>query len=139
MTTSRSLLFGVLGLLVGSLIAIYANASLLDPLNIQDEQELAKKLTGMYVSDVSDKNFQIHTYETLVKGYYTVEDTGDSLRYTGYGLLADQYTYTTYYTPADKSDAPTTTPKEEIQKQLPIEEITPVYEEILTPISTTTP
>lgn len=60
---------------------------------IQEEQTQASKYTGSY-QPVYDKPIQVFTYETICKGYYTVEKTADSIIYTGYGDLKDQYTHT---------------------------------------------
>jgi len=60
---------------------------------IESDQESAMKYTGMYQPVYNDL-VQVFTYETICKGFYTVEDNGVSIKYTGFGELADQYTYT---------------------------------------------
>jgi len=88
-----------------------------------EEQEYSKKFTGEYFTDVSDPDFTINTYETVCKGYYTIEDNVTSFIYKGYGDLADEYTYTLEKPQVELTAS--STPKE-----------TPIYEEI--PLSTTT-
>lgn len=74
---------------------------------IQSDQESAMKYTGMYQPVYNDL-VQVFTYETICKGFYTVEDNGVSIKYTGFGELADQYTYTV--DKVVKSEISTSTP-----------------------------
>jgi hypothetical protein len=59
---------------------------------IESEQKSALRFTGSY-QPVYDQLVDVYTYETICKGYYTVEDNGIDIVYTGFGDLADQYTY----------------------------------------------
>ena len=74
---------------------------------IESDQESAMKYTGSY-QPVYNELVQVFTYETICKGFYTVEDNGVTITYTGFGELADQYTYTV--DKLIKSDISTTTP-----------------------------
>jgi len=56
-------------------------------------QESAQKLTGDFAS-VYDDLVQVFTYETVCTGFYAVEDNGVTIKYTGFGDLKDEYTYT---------------------------------------------
>jgi len=60
---------------------------------IQADQESAMKYTGTFQPVYNDL-VQVFTYETICKGFYTVEDNGVTINYTGFGELADEYTYT---------------------------------------------
>ena len=102
----RNIFYITLGIIMGSSLTVVLNSvdaqvklSDLSTLDLIDEQNYALKYTGMYVSDVSDSKYTVNTYETLCKGFYTVKDTGDSYIYTGYGDLADLYTYTLKHDP----------------------------------------
>jgi len=59
---------------------------------IADYQEAAFSITGSF-EPVYDDKLSVFTYEKLCKGYYTVEDNGVTVTYTGFGDLADNYTY----------------------------------------------
>lgn len=61
---------------------------------IENDQEVVLKRTGQYFTDVSNPQFTVNTYERSCKGYYTIEETDDEIIYTGYGDLANEYTYT---------------------------------------------
>jgi len=79
---------------------------------ISTEQEYALKYTGMY-QPVYDQPVKIYTYETLCKGYYTLEDNGLEIKYTGFGDLADDYTYTITKPVVDTLKASSTPPLNE--------------------------
>jgi len=87
---------GFVALAFGALVHEYAFAELsISDINlIRSEQEYAMKYTGEYFPDVSDKSVQIHTYETLCKGFVIRHETETEIQYLGYGDLADEYTRT---------------------------------------------
>jgi len=60
---------------------------------ILEEQADALKWTGEYYTDVSNPDLQVHTYTTLCKGFVVIEQTGSKIISTGFGDLADEYTY----------------------------------------------
>jgi hypothetical protein len=61
---------------------------------IEQEQAAFYKENGRYFSDTRQKDFEIHTYESVCKGYILVDKTQeDKIVYTGYGSLADEFTY----------------------------------------------
>lgn len=61
--------------------------------DLENDQQAVREETGMYFSDFTNPQFTIHTYETVCKGYYTIEDTPEALIYTGYGDLSSNYTF----------------------------------------------
>jgi len=85
---------------------------------IVDYQKAALSLTGKY-EPVYDDKLSVFTYEKLCKGYYTVEKVGDYTVYTGFGELADNYTYE-IYTPKVDPVASTTVDTEPIISDLNI-------------------
>lgn len=96
----RNLSYIFVGLFVGFSIAVIFSTveaqyfdSSLSISDIVSDQERALKFTGMYIPDVSDPKRTINTYETICKGFYIIEDQGDTLVYTGFGDLAEQYTF----------------------------------------------
>jgi len=100
-------LYVFLGLIIGvssSLVLNYVDASFftgLSSVEIIEEQQDALKYTGNYVSDVTDPNTQVHTYEAPCKGFYIIEKTDTDIVSTGFGDLAEQYTYTEKITYVD--------------------------------------
>lgn len=60
---------------------------------ILEEQADALRWTGEYYTDVSDPDLQVHTYTTLCRGFVVIEQTGSKIISTGFGDLADEYTY----------------------------------------------
>jgi len=88
-----------------------------------DEQQSALRFTGDYFSDVSNPQFTVNTYETICKGYYTIENTGTELIYKGYGDLADEYTYVEQILPVFpiKDTIPIDVTEQAIEK--PVEDI----------------
>jgi len=60
---------------------------------ILEEQADALKWTGEYYTDVSDPDLQVHTYTKLCKGFVVIEQTGSKIISTGFGDLAEEYTY----------------------------------------------
>jgi len=73
-------------------IAIFAGAEKLPSLEV--EQADYYKINKEYFTDFSDPNFEVHTYETICKGYYTIDKTDKKkVVYTGYGDLDFKYTY----------------------------------------------
>lgn len=60
--------------------------------SIMDEQLYAQKYTGTY-QPVYEGPVKVFTYETICKGFYTIEDNGVEIKYTGFGDLADEYTF----------------------------------------------
>jgi len=75
---------------------------------VVSEQLTAIKFTGTY-QPIYDGLVQVYTYETICKGFYTVEDNGTIIRYTGFGDLADQYTYESPSPALDKISIASTT------------------------------
>jgi len=75
---------------------------------IETEQEYAEKYTGGYYPDMVSKELQIHTYETICKGFYIRHETPNEVEYIGYGDLKDQYTYTEQKPP--QTDISSTSP-----------------------------
>lgn len=87
------------GILLSAIITpvAFALTSAESNLVLQD-QKAALKFTGSY-QPVYDQLVNVYTYEGICKGYYTVEDNGIDVIYTGFGDLADQYTFKT---PSDR-------------------------------------
>jgi len=95
---------GLTGFTISDLMSL-ANAQ--EPeLSLDSQQYVLFKQTGEYFSDVSNPQFTINTYETLCKGYYTIETTPTETIYTGYGDLPDEYTYTIKTTDSKASSTP---------------------------------
>jgi len=82
----------VVGLSLSAVITSVNALTLSEEKIIVDDQLSAIKYTGMY-QPVYDALVQVYTYEKICKGFYTVEDNGIIRSYTGFGDLADQYTY----------------------------------------------
>jgi len=62
--------------------------------SLEVEQSDYYKKNKEYFTDVSNPDFEIHTYETICKGYYTIDKTDKKkVVYTGYGDLDFKYTY----------------------------------------------
>lgn len=90
----KSFFYGIIGFtLAVSLSSVYALTASEEAV-VLDEQNYALKYTGSFQPVYDNKDYQVFTYETLCKGFYVVEDNGDSVRFTGFGDLADDYTYT---------------------------------------------
>jgi len=85
--------------------------------DIIDKQSAALEFTGTY-QPVYDDLVKVFTYETICKGFYTVEDNGVTIKYTGFGDLASDYTYETDSTTSKDSIA-TTTDKLPVSEPLP--------------------
>jgi len=60
---------------------------------IETEQNYAFDLTGTYKPYFSDL-YEIHTYEKLCTGYVVIEKTDAQIKYTAFGDLSEQLTYT---------------------------------------------
>jgi len=75
------------GLIIGIFIAVFVNTTFAQ-LNLEAEQEAYFEEKREYISDPDNG---IHTYTSVCKGYYVDDGLG---RVTGYGDLAEQYTYT---------------------------------------------
>jgi hypothetical protein len=102
---AEKFLYFSIGFFLCSLLAGYiANAQ---TITVSDLQDQYYKQHRVYFSDHSDKDYTINTYEQVCKGYYTVERTYDKLIYTGYGDLADEYTYTEDVSPRTISSTST--------------------------------
>ncbi len=57
------------------------------------EEEAYFNTYGTYFSDVDTDGLGVHTYEKICRGFFLVEKTPEAFIYTGYGDLADKYTY----------------------------------------------
>lgn len=75
---------------------------------VMQDQKAALKFTGSY-QPVYDQLVNVYTYEGICKGYYTVEDNGVDVVYTGFGDLANQYTFKTPSNRKISDTKPTTT------------------------------
>jgi len=122
-------LYALLGLCVGLSTGYYVNTvsalTLSEKTLIKAEQEYADKFTGFYYP-VYDGPIKVFTYEKLCKGFYTVEDNGVDITYTGFGDLADQYTFKQKSYKVDTTLLSTTTPdKNENNKDIPLSSTTP--------------
>jgi len=104
----------LLGLCVGLSAGYYVNTvsalTLSEKNLIKQEQQYAQKYTGSYFP-VYEGPIKIFTYEKLCKGFYTVEDNGVDITYTGFGDLADEYTYKEKSNQVDTIIISTTTPE----------------------------
>jgi len=93
----RNVSYLLLGFILGgSLFAVYGSVFALTTTERNDivsVQESALKFTGTYQPVYDDPYTKVFTYEKLCKGFYTVEDNGTIIKYTGFGDLADEYTY----------------------------------------------
>jgi len=86
-------LIGVLFLFFLSFYALYA-ATEKEKTLLETEQQNEREKSGTYFSDTTNKDYQIHTYEELCKGYYTIEYQKDgTITSIGYGDLAEKYTF----------------------------------------------
>jgi len=114
----RNVSYILLGFVLGgSLLAVGSSISALtlsERDSVISEQESALKFTGTY-QPVYDDLVKVYTYESLCKGFYTIEDNGVTIKYTGFGDLADQYTYETESTTIQKDTISTTTPDKPIE------------------------
>lgn len=79
-----------LGLFIGGYLVAFVDAS-----SLENDQKVYYKETGKYFYDTKNKGYQVFTYEELCRGFYTVEEKKDKIVYTGYGDLADKFTYET--------------------------------------------
>jgi len=96
----RNTFYLFLGLVLGLSFALILNTSYAQFSDIIQEQVYAEKYTGSY-QPVYETDFQVFTYETLCKGFYIITDDGVEKTVTGYGDLAELYTYTQ---PTEKVD-----------------------------------
>jgi len=94
MNGTKHILIGVFIGIVSSISLNYVYAlTVTEKQLILEEQSYAQKYTGDFYTDTTNPELQIHTYETLCKGFYILEDDGITRSFTGYGDLADDYTY----------------------------------------------
>jgi len=63
---------------------------------LEKDQEKYFKETGEYFEQHTDTSFQVHTYESLCKGYYVEQKNGDKTEFIGYGDKAKDFTYTIF-------------------------------------------
>jgi len=110
----RNLFYAFIALIVGgSLSAVGSSVYALTTTernDIIDKQSAALEFTGSY-QPVYDDLVKVFTYETLCKGFYAVEDNGTIIKYTGFGDLAENYTYETE-SPYYKQDIVATSTKD---------------------------
>lgn len=86
-------LFFLLGSLTSFGFSIYA-LSFSDEMAIVEKQATLKEFTGEFQPDLKDPNLQVHTYTAPCTGFVIIEDTSTQTIHTGYGDLANEYTYT---------------------------------------------
>jgi len=107
--------YSIIGVTFGVSMAIVLNSvnAGYDLSDVLQEQVYAEKYTGEY-QPVYEKDYQVYTYETICKGFYIVQDDGVTLTATGFGDLAEQYSYSTDTLKVDLQDKIASTTDEKI-------------------------
>lgn len=82
----------ILGFILASSVTFVFALSLSEKQLIETEQNAYFQRTGTYFQDKGTE-VKVHTYKGICEGYVIEEETPTQIISTGYGLLADDYTY----------------------------------------------
>lgn len=109
--TERKLVYIEISFIVGFIFGLFFYHYMVLPDYVNAQVKQRSDIEEKYNIDIDVNGKQrTYTYETLCTGYYTVDETGDKIVYTGHGDLSEKYTYEESL-PIKLPSTPSTTPR----------------------------